>query len=297
MGHNTFLVGILMKQSLQIYWGALICICSVTNALCAEPLVIDSVVLSPFQAAEVPAQQVGMLREILVDEGAVVEAGQVLAKLDTRQAELDVAKAEIEAAQAAAKAGNLTKVKYAEKSLEVAEAELKRSQESIAQFAKSISQSQIDVERLTVEKLNLEKKQAEHELDLDRFALRMKEQELAAAELKLEQHGVQAPFAGTVVLVHGRIGEWLEIGAPVLRLVAVESLRAEGFLAAEDAVGDMVGRDVVFRSETGKIAKGKLRFVSPEMDAVTRQVRVWAELENPDGEFRSGQQGSLEIAH
>ncbi len=257
---------------------------------------IDSVVLSPLHAAEVPAQQVGMLREILVDEGAVVEAGQVLARLDVRQAKLDVAKAEIEAAQAAAQAGNLTKVEYAEKSLEVAQAELKRSQESIAQFAKSISQSQIDVERLTVEKLNLEKKQAEHELELNRFALRMKEQELAAAKLKLEQHGVQAPFAGTVVLVHGRIGEWLEIGAPVLRLVAVERLRAEGFLAAEDAAGDLVGRDVLFRSEAGKTAKGKLRFVSPEMDAVTRQVRVWAELENSDEEFRSGQQGTLEIA-
>jgi multidrug efflux pump subunit AcrA (membrane-fusion protein) len=61
--------------------------------------------------------------------------------------------------------------------------------------------------------------------------------------------------------------------------------------------GDLVGREVIFRSETGKITKGKLRFVSPEMDAVTRQVRVWAELENPAGEFRSGQQGSLEIAH
>ena len=71
-------------------------------------------------AAEVPAQQVGVLREIVADEGTTVEAGAVLAKLDSRQAELDVAKAKLEAAQAAAKAGNRTKVEYAEKSLAVA---------------------------------------------------------------------------------------------------------------------------------------------------------------------------------
>ena len=228
-------------------------------------------------------------------KGAAVAAGEVLAKLDARQAELDVNKARLEVAQADAKAHNQVKVDYAAKSLAVARAELKRSQESIAQFAKSISQSQVDVEQLTVEKLSLEKKQAEHELELDRFALQLKEQELAAAELKLEQHSVQAPFAGVVVLVRGRVGEWLETGAPVIRLVAVDTLRAEGFVAAEDAVGDLVGREVSFRSETGALGKGTLRFVSPEMDAVTRQVRIWAEIDNSDGEFRSGQQGSLEI--
>lgn len=276
---------------------ALLCIVALWDATtyAETPLVIDSVVLSPLDAAEVPAQVVGMLREIVVEEGATVEVGQVLARLDVRQAELDVAKARIEAAQAAAKANNRTKVNYAEKSLEVAQAELKRSQESIAQFAKSISQSQIDVERLTVEKLLLEKKQAEHELELDRFALQLKEQELAAAELKLQLHSVEAPFAGAVVLIRGRVGEWVEVGAPVLRLVAVDTLRAEGFLAVEDADSNLIGREVVFRSESGAAAKGRLQFVSPEMDAVTRQVRVWAELENPTGEFRSGQQGSLEI--
>jgi RND family efflux transporter MFP subunit len=261
----------------------------------AAPLVIDSVVLSPLHAAEVPAQQLGVLREIVADEGTTVEAGAVLAKLDARQATLDLAKAKLEAAQAAAKANNRTKVDYAEKSLAVAEAELQRSRESVEQFAKSISQSQLDVERLTVEKLALEKKQAEHELELDRLTLQLKEQELAAAALKLEQHQVQAPFAGTVAMVRGRVGEWLEVGAPVVRLVAVDTLRAEGFLDASDATGDLAGSKVVFRCEDGTTANGTLKFVSPEMYAVTRQVRVWAELDNREGKLRSGQQGTLEI--
>lgn len=269
--------------------------CAEVDAADNSPLVIESVVLAPLHAAEVPAQQLGVLREIIAEEGAFVAEGDVLAKLDVRQAEVDVAKAKLEAAQAAAKANNRVKVDYAEKSLEVAKAELKRSEESIAQFAKSISQSQLDVERLTVEKLTLERQQAEHELELDRLALKLKEQELAAAELKRDQHSVTAPFAGTVVLVRGRIGEWVEVGAPVLRLVAVDKLRAEGFLTVGNVGSDLVGLEVLFRGESGTTAKGHLKFVSPEMDALSRQVRVWAELDNTAGNLRSGEQGTLEI--
>lgn len=261
----------------------------------ATSLVVESVVLSPMHVAEVPAQQVGVLREIAADEGTTVAAGAVLAKLDSRQAELDVAKAESEVAHAAAKAHNRTKVEYADKSLAVARAELRRSQESIAQFAKSISQSQLDVEQLTVEKLTLEKQQAEHELELDQIALRLKEQQLAAAQLTLDQHRVHAPFAGTVVTVRGRVGEWLEVGETVVRLVAVDTLRAEGFVDAHDAMGDLIGSQVIFHGEDGEVTHGILKFVSPEMDAVTRQVRVWAELDNHARKFRSGQQGKLEI--
>jgi multidrug efflux pump subunit AcrA (membrane-fusion protein) len=276
--------------SLLVLW-----LCSSAHAADQSALVIESVVLAPLHAAEVPAQQVGVLREIVTEDGATVAKGEVLARLDSRQAELDVAKAKLEAAQAAAKANNRVKVDYADKSLAVAQAELKRSEESIEQFAKSISQSQLDVERLTVEKLTLERQQAEHELELDRLALKLKEQELAAAQLKSDLHAVTAPFAGTVVLVRGRIGEWVEVGAPVLRLVAVDKLRAEGFLSVENAGIDLIGREVLFRRESGSTARGRLRFVSPEMDAVSRQVRVWAELDNSAGELRSGEQGSLEI--
>ena len=264
----------------------------------AEGIVVNSVVLSPLEVAEVPAQQTGVLQEILAREGAVVAEGEVLARLDARQATLDVAQAELESDQAEARATNRIRVEFAEKSLAVAQAELARSQESISQFAKSISQSQLDVEQLTIEKLTLERAQAEHERELDHFAWKLRQQEVAAARLRLAQHTVEAPFAGTVALIRGRRGEWVELGAPVVRLVAIEKLRAEGFLDVEHLAAGLVGSSVLFRSGTGAEAtesRGTLQFVSPEMDPVTRQVRVWAEIANPAGKLRSGQQGTLEI--
>lgn len=263
----------------------------------AASLRVESVVLHALHEAEVPAQQTGVLQEIVVAEGQRVELGELLARLDARQAELAVAQAEAELAQAEAKAKNELRILYADKALEVAEAELRRSSESIEQFAKSISQSQLDVERLTVEKLTLERRQAEHDLLLDRYGVKLKAAALDAARLQLAKHHLQAPFAGTVVLVRGRVGEWVEVGAPVLRLVAVDTLRAEGFLAVDDVHAQLVGREVTFVTEQGVTARGHLRFVSPEMEPVTRQVRVWAEIDNSGGLLRPGQQGALELGN
>ena len=273
---------------------------SVASVRAVEKLAIriESVVLRPLQAAEVPARQTGVLLEILVTEGQRVEQGQLLATLDARQAELAVARAKLEYDQAEVKAKNEISILYADKALEVAKAELQRSSESIEQFAKSISQSQLDVERLTVEKLTLERRQAEHERVLERFGVRLKQTELEAAQLQLQQHQLTAPFAGRVVLVRGRVGEWVEVGARVMRLVAIDKLRAEGFLPAEQANAALVGKPVTLSIANGTTSTqvtGTLRFVSPEMEPVTRQVRVWAEIPNTGGALRPGQQGALEI--
>jgi macrolide-specific efflux system membrane fusion protein len=267
-----------------------------------EPLTLDSVVLRPMVEAEVPARHTGVLATISVEEGAAVKAGDVLAALDDRAARLAVAKADLEREQVFAKANNELRIQYADKALEVARAEMKRSSESNEQFARSISQSQLDVERLTVEKLELERKQAEHDIALEKFELRLKENALDAARLELELHAIKAPFAGVVALVRGRPGEWMQPGAVVLRLVAIDKLRAEGFAPAAAANEKLLGSKIQFvvaedADAASKAApvEGVLRFISPEIDPVSRQVRVWAEIENKALQLRPGQQGQLII--
>ncbi len=270
-----------------------------------RPLVVDGVVLRPLRLAEVPAQQTGLLRQLAIREGERVEEGQLLASLDDRAARHDLRQAELEYELATLRVANEVRLRYAEKALEVARAEVARSKESIEKFAKSISQSQLDVERLSVEKLRLETEQARHDLDLERIGQKLKENALAAARLRVEQHQLRAPFAGTVALVRGQVGEWVETGSPVLRLVAARRLRAEGFLSADplweadQTQQSLVGRTVrmlVTRPDGQTVGcQGTLRFVSPEMDPVTRQVRIWAEIDNSQQHLRPGQRGRLEI--
>ena len=105
--------------------------CLAARGLAQTSVEIDSVVLRPMQVAEVPAQQTGLLLKIVVNEGQVVKRDQVLAELDSRDAQLAVARAKVERTQAEIEAKNQIQIKYAEKALEVARAELVRSQESI----------------------------------------------------------------------------------------------------------------------------------------------------------------------
>jgi multidrug efflux pump subunit AcrA (membrane-fusion protein) len=96
----------------------------------------------------------------------------------------------------------------------------------------------------------------------------------------------------------------VEPGTPVLRIVAADALRAEGFAPADALDVLQVGAKVQFviaaSDEAGAVAEaavtqyqGQLAFVSPEVDPVSRQVRIWAELDNANHELRAGQQGRL----
>jgi RND family efflux transporter MFP subunit len=278
---------------------------SPSNPLENESLMVDAVVLQPFQVTEVPAQQTGLLQSFSIQEGEQVQAGQVLASLDARAVQHELRQAELEHELATLKVANEIHLRFAKKALEVAQAELARSNESIEQFAKSISKSQLDVERLTVEKLLLESEQAQHELKIEHFGQELKHNSLEMAQLRLDQHKLRAPFSGIVALVRGHAGEWVEVGRPVIRLVAVDRLRAEGFMLAErlrkvdKAHQTLVGRPVRIRvtlSDSQMVeCHGTLRFVSPEMDPVSRQVRIWAEVKNDQQQLRPGQRGQMEV--
>ena len=262
-----------------------------------DAVVVDAVVLRPMVEAEVPARLAGVLARIVVAEGAAVEAGDLLAALDDRAARLAVDQARWELAHAEAQLANELSIQYAIKALAVARAELARSERSNQQFPNSISQSQLDVERLTVEKLQLEQAQAEHERQLLQFEVELKRTALAAAELDLDLHQVRAPFAGVASLIRARVGEWVEPAVPMVRLVAVDRLRAEGFAPAAAVTAALAGGAVDFTLEgpDQQPLPGRLAFVSPEVDPVTRQVRVWAEIDNARGRLRPGQQGRLSI--
>jgi len=249
--------------------------------------------------ADVPAQESGVLTAVAVREGQHVKRGDVLAQVDDRVARMAQRAAELACEEARQRAENDVKIRFAKKSLEVAEAELRRSTESIERFAKSVSQSQLDVERLTVEKSRLEGEQAVHEAALDALELQRKENELAAAELEVARRQIVAPIDGVVVQIFVRLGEWVEPGQKAMRIVNVQKLKAEGFVMADKASAQLLGKPVRLRvalaDDQNATFGGKVAFVSPEVDPITGQVRIWAEIDNRDGRLRPGQPVKMTI--
>jgi macrolide-specific efflux system membrane fusion protein len=266
----------------------------------AEPgLQVEEVQLTLIEQVEVPAREAGVLQSVTAREGELVTEGQRLAVIDDAEAQLDKRRAEIELQIAREKAKNDVKVRLSRKSAEVAWAELRRSEESNRQFKGAVSQTEVDRQRLTAEKSDLEIEQAEHEQVLDRLTTMLKENEVAAAVRAVERRHIVAPLAGVVVQVNRRAGEWVEPGESVLRMLRIDRLRAEGFVHADDATADLVGRPVLFTVESpGRPAvqcEGKVTFVSPEINPVNNQVKIWAEIDNPKLSLRPGLQGRLTI--
>ncbi len=151
---------------------------------------VESVVLRLFDEAEVPAQEAGLVTGVAVREGQRVKQGELLAQLDDQVPQLaaDAAKAKYDITRE--KATNDVKIRYAQKALEVSEAELRRSTESIEKFAKSVSQSQLDVEQLTVQKNRLEAEEAEHEQGIATLEMKAQENELSAARAQIARRKI-----------------------------------------------------------------------------------------------------------
>ncbi len=261
-------------------------------------LEVQSVVLRLLEEAEVPAQEAGVVTSVAVREGQRVKQGDLLAQIDDQVARLaaDAAKSKYEIARA--KASNDIRIRYARKASEVSEAELRRSTESIEHFAKSVSQSQLDVEQLTVQKNRLEAEQATQEQAIAVLEMKQQESELNAALAQISRRRVVAPFDGVIVQIYARKGEWVEPGQKAMRIVNVDRLKAEGFIRAEDATDHVAGRTISLMVGPGgprNSFTGKIVFVSPEVDPITGQVRIWAEIDNRDGRLRPGQPAQMVV--
>lgn len=271
-------------------------------ALCtigAEPQTIEisSAVIKVVEDVAVPSAEAGLLAKIAVREGQIIDEGAVLAQLLDSAEKLALERAKLEAEIAARKATNDINVRYAKKSTEVARAELARSEETNAKYPKTVSDSELDRQRLVREKGELETKQAEQELEIAGISQAIRDNERRTAEELLERRTIRSPLRGMVVELHRRRGEWVQPGETVARVLRLDRLRVEGFLTAKHARLELVGGKAVVRvlGADGKPRDfaGEIVFVSPEIDPINAQVRIWAEVNNRDLLLRPGMQATL----
>ncbi|MDZ4780985.1 MAG: HlyD family efflux transporter periplasmic adaptor subunit [Planctomycetia bacterium] len=280
----------------------LVCLASIVgqqSSPAGNPLAVDSVLVTLIDEVEVPAQAEGALISLTVREGDSVAAGEELGRVDDLDARSAARQLELEADVARREAENDLKVRFAHKNAEVAKAELRRAEESVKQFSRAVSGSEIDRLRLTAERTELEILQADHEFAVAKLNLGVKENAHAFALETLSRRAIAAPIDGVVVQVNRQQGEWVKPGDSVLRVVRIDRLRTEGFLLHNDFPEDPTGRRVMLTVDLPgrKQAKypGKVTFVSPEVNPVSGQVRFWAEIENQDGKLRPGIKGRLAI--
>ena len=97
----------------------------------ADPVVIATIRdcnIGLVNEVDVSAQESGVLIEVLVEEGVSVSLGDVLAKIDDRDAQVRRVQVELQKEVAEKEASNDINIRAAEKAAEVADAELVESE-------------------------------------------------------------------------------------------------------------------------------------------------------------------------
>ena len=266
----------------------------------SPPIEIPSAVLKIAEEVSVPARDSGVLAKIDVKEGQLVEEGDVVVRLLDNDVRLAVDRARLEAEIALRKFKNDVDVRYARKSTEVAKAELARSLDTNEKYPKTVSNSELDRQRLLVEQGELQIVKAEHDREVAGLTYEIRQTEHQSAREQLDRRTITAPLRGMVVEVLRRRGEWVQPGDAVVRIVRLDRLRAEGFLPAQYARLDLVDRKVKLKlaashesGEKPRDSVGQIVFVSPDIDPLNSQVRIWAEVDNTDLKLRPGMQANL----
>lgn len=181
----------------------------------------------------------GEIMAIRAREGDKVEAGEVLAELDPRQARamLDRASAELVLQEQAvgATTRNLERI------------------ERMSRAGGVSKQSRDDGRDAQLEA---------------RAALHAARATLTLNQLLLDNAQIRSPFAGTVIEQSAETGQWLEAGTPLFRVVASEGTVIEADVSASDWSRIRVGQAVNLASEvnSGVQWTSEINWIAPTVD-------------------------------
>jgi HlyD family secretion protein len=217
----------------------------------------------------------GPVNQVLVDIGDPVIAGEVVIRLDKTNFDLGVKQAQ--AALAAAQAA----IPQAGARFEQAEKEYRRATELLEE--KVIPQSRFDAAEAAF--------RAAKEMVSSVSAQR--DQAKAALEMALEHLKnayIRSPISGTVVERNVEIGQAVEPGSRLLRIVDQTSLDFDVDLPESDISRLAIGVAAVITADAFPMHEfsGKVTVVNPMVDRKTRTFRVRIEAPNSSGKLVDG---------
>lgn len=268
---------------------------SATGTLAAE----DQVVLNTKVA--------GRLRDLPVDLGSVVRAGQVVAVLDLRDFELRVEQARTALAQARARLGlpgdgagddakpeQASLVRQAKAVLE--QARLVRGRMTQLHRDGIVAKSELDTAEADYRVAEARYNEALEEVRSRAALVAERRTQLHIAEQQLADATLRAPFDGAVRERHLSVGGYLDVGAPVLTIVKMHPLRLRLAVPERDATRVAVGQRVDVRVEGSPAgARGTVARLSPAVDEATRTVMIEAEVPNEHDALRPGAFANADI--
>lgn len=229
--------------------------------------------LKPHASCKVGAQVSGRVQTILCKEGEFVQEGQVLVKLDTTFFELDVHRQE-------------ALFQNAQIAFEEAELEAQRMENLWKKPDPSVSKKLYE--------------EAQFRLQQKKNTVSQTSAELKAAEARLKEASIIAPFSGMITHCYIERGDGITTVPRVelVELIDPSRLTFEFSIPQEKLAALKLGAGVTFQMEGDtKTYTAQVTQAIRAIDENTRSFRCQAEIENPTHDLKAGAfvRGTVEL--
>ena len=165
------------------------------------------------------------------------------------------------------------------------DARQERAQLAAATSARELAS--LNLERLR----SLREKGVVSQAELDRVQAESQQAAARVAEIAaaIERKHVRAPFAGTLGIRQVDLGQYLDAGAPVVSLQALDPVFVDFAVPQQEVARLPLGSEVRVTGEglPGE-ATGRITAFDAVVDDATRNVQVQATFDNPEGALRPG---------
>lgn len=250
------------------------------------------------EQADVAAETAGRVMAANIERGTNVAQGAELIRISSTETDAQVREAEANAAQLEARLGitggaaldvnAVPEVQNAKAGADLAAAEFARIKSLLDQ--RVVSQSEYDQRRTQAEAMRQQYEAAKNGAAQQYQMLQAARARVALARKALADTSVRAPFTGVVAQRMVTTGDYVTKGMKVATIVRVNPLRVQ-LTVPEQAISAMApGQPVTFEVDAypGRQFEGKVKYVSPALQADQRALTVEATVPNPDGTLKPG---------
>lgn len=220
-----------------------------TSELSQGPMISGS--LQPEIKAELNAEVSGIVTKLLRDNGDTVKAGELLVQLDQT-----TYRDKLLSAQEAERSASVT--------ADQAQKQLRRMQQL---------QRQNLVTAEVLEAAEIKANQASSDLASAKARL-------VEARQQLERTEVKAPFTGVIAARKTSAGDTAQVGKALMVVIDPNSMRFEGYIAADQVGAVKVGQSVSFKVNgyPNQRFTGVINRINPQANELTRQVQVFVAI-------------------
>src|SRR5436190_4584341 len=161
-------------------------------------------------------------------------------------------------------------------------------------------QAQLELARLNLERerrLRTENMVSQSELDAAEATMKQYQANADAIQTTIEKKTIRAPFAGRLGIRLVNLGQYLDVGKPIVSLQSLSPIYANFSLPQQELAQLSTGMRVRLRTDAfpDRNFEGALTAINPDLDPSTRSVGLQATFENPDQMLRPGMFARVEV--